>query len=84
MTVCGLCLRSVISQHRHIPRRFFYKEARKPRTIGKNSWFPGFLMELILVAAPPRCVFALNPSPCVNFIDATHAGDLPNAWPGLC
>jgi hypothetical protein len=46
---------SAISQHRHIPRRFFYEEARKPGTIGKKSWFPGFLMELILVAAPPRC-----------------------------
>jgi hypothetical protein len=39
-------------------RRFFYEEAMKPRPIGKNSWFPGFLMELILFAAPPRCAFA--------------------------
>ena len=55
--LCGLC--SAISQHRHIPRRF-YEEARKPRTIGKNSWFLGFLMKLILVAATPRCVSALK------------------------
>jgi hypothetical protein len=30
--------------------KIFYEEAGKPRTIGKNSWFPGFLMELFLVA----------------------------------
>jgi hypothetical protein len=39
--------------------KIFYEEARKPRNIGKNSWFPGFLMELFLVAATPRCGFAL-------------------------
>ena len=51
---------SAVSQLRHIPRRFFYNETRKPRTIGKNSWLPGFLMELLLVAASPRCAFAVQ------------------------
>ena len=41
-------------------REDFYEEARKPGTIGKNSWFPGFLMELFLVAAWPRCVFVVQ------------------------
>jgi hypothetical protein len=35
----------------------FYKEARKPRTNGKPSWFLGFLMVLFLVAAFQLSVF---------------------------
>ena len=34
--------------------KIFYKEARKPRTTGKKSWLPGFLIKLALGAALPR------------------------------
>jgi hypothetical protein len=43
-------------------REDFFEEARKPRIIGKNSWFPGFFIKLLLVAAPLRCAFALKPA----------------------
>src|ERR1035438_9512086 len=39
---------------------FFYYETRKPGIMEKNSWFPGFLMELFLVAPLRLCGFALN------------------------
>jgi hypothetical protein len=39
---------------------FFYYETRKPKIIEKISWFPGFLMELFLVAPLRLCVFALK------------------------
>jgi len=66
---------SAISQHRHIPRRFFYEEAKKPRTIGKNFWFPGFLMELILGAASLRCsAIRQNHHKPRRFFKATTAG----------
>ena len=54
LCLCVLC--PAIRQNRHIPRRFFYKETRKPRLNGKPAWFPSFLMKLFLVAAEPRCV----------------------------
>jgi hypothetical protein len=41
-------------------REVFYNETWKPRSIGKNSWFHGFLIVLSLVAATPRCVSALK------------------------
>src|ERR1035438_6898556 len=39
---------------------FFYYETRKPGIIGKISWFPGFLMELFLVAPLRLGGFALS------------------------
>ena len=39
---------------------FFYYETRKPGIIEKISWFPGFLMELFLVAPLRLGVFALK------------------------
>jgi hypothetical protein len=44
--------------------KIFYEEARTPGILSDGSWFPGpgFLMKLILVAAPPRCVFVFKDS----------------------
>ena len=39
---------------------FFYYETRKPGISGKISWFPGFLMDLFLVAPLPLGVLALK------------------------
>jgi len=50
--------RSAMPQLRQILRRSFYEETRNPRIIGMKSWFPGFLMEMFLVAAWPRYVRA--------------------------
>jgi hypothetical protein len=41
----------VLSRNIVIPAKIFYEETRKPRTIKKISWFPGFLMNLFLAAA---------------------------------
>jgi hypothetical protein len=67
---------------------FFCEEARKPRTIGKNSWFPGFLMELFLVAAWPRCALALKSVEGAQLLPGLNpfhrpAGVLGNQWPGI-
>jgi hypothetical protein len=48
------------AQSRQDATGFFYYETRRPRIIGKNSWFPGFLMELFLVAPLRLGVFALK------------------------
>jgi hypothetical protein len=55
--------------------KIFFEEARKPRTIGKNFWFPGFLMELILGAASLRCsAIRQNHHKPRRFFKATTAG----------
>jgi hypothetical protein len=49
---------NVKAQSRQDATGFFYCETRKPRIIGKISWFPDFLMELFLVAPLRLCAFA--------------------------
>jgi hypothetical protein len=72
------------------PRRnriSFYYETRKPGIIKKISWFPGFLMELFLVASLRLCVKSLLPGgrsqgPGQKANGQRMAGPGPD-WPAL-
>jgi hypothetical protein len=63
------------AQSRQAAIGFFYYETRKPRIIGKISWFPGFVMELFLVAPLRFCVFALS-----VFCKVADCKVWPSAW----
>jgi hypothetical protein len=47
---------TLLSRHIVTCREDFNKETMKPRTSKKNSCFPGFLMNLYLVASLRLCV----------------------------
>jgi hypothetical protein len=57
--VTAKLISALLSRNFAKSREDFYEEARKPRIIRKHSWFPGFLMDLFLVAAldaSPLCI----------------------------